>query len=294
MNTQRITPYLWFDTQARAAAQLYVSTFPDSTITDSLVLENTPSGSVEVLTVDIAGYRLRLMSAGPAFSITPAISFMVRCASRDEVDQTWQSLSQGGTALMELGEYPVNERFGWIQDRFGVSWQVMVADPAGQKVVPMLMFTGEQCGRTEEAIQRYSRLLDGSRSGELLRYGPDDAPDREGTVKFASFWLEQQEFAAMDSALTHEFTFTEAVSLELTCQDQDEIDRLWSQLSADPDAEQCGWIKDAYGVSWQITPKILEDMLADEDQEKVVRVTEAFLPMKKLVIADLERAYAGQ
>jgi predicted 3-demethylubiquinone-9 3-methyltransferase (glyoxalase superfamily) len=119
-------------------------------------------------------------------------------------------------------------------------------------------------------------------------------PDREGTIMFTDFKLEGIWLAAMDSARQHDFTFSEAVSLIVNCKDQEEIDYYWEKLSADPKSEQCGWLKDKYGVSWQIVPEDLEEKLRDSDPEKVKRVTQAFLPMKKLIIKDLEEAYDGK
>lgn len=294
MSIQRIVPFLWYDTQAREAAQLYADAFPNSSVEQILTLKDTPSGTVEVFDVMLAGYQIKLMSAGPDFHFTPAVSFAVSCAEPGQVDELWQKLSVGGSVLMELGEHPFSSRYGWLQDRFGFSWQVMVSGvPADSyTIVPTLLFAGDRCGKAEEAINRYTRVFDNSAVGDLVRYEPGEEPERPGTLKFGSFRLEGQEFAAMDSARTHHFTFTEATSFEVDCQTQQEIDYLWERLSADPSAEQCGWLKDSYGVSWQIVPRVLENMLSDSDHDKVVRVTEAFLPMKKLVIADLERAYA--
>jgi predicted 3-demethylubiquinone-9 3-methyltransferase (glyoxalase superfamily) len=108
---------------------------------------------------------------------------------------------------------------------------------------------------------------------------------------FADFMLEKQWFAANDSAHKHNFDFNEAVSLMVNCHTQKEIDYYWKKLSAVPEAEQCGWLKDKYGVSWQIVPDTMEDMLADKDSRRVAFVTQAFLKMKKIDMAELENAY---
>jgi predicted 3-demethylubiquinone-9 3-methyltransferase (glyoxalase superfamily) len=119
-------------------------------------------------------------------------------------------------------------------------------------------------------------------------------PDKEGTVMFSDFSLHGQWFVAMDSAHKHEFQFNEGVSFMVNCDTQEEIDYFWEKLSAEPKFEQCGWIKDKYGVSWQIVPAKLEQMFQSGTPEQVDRMTQAFLPMKKLDIAALERAYAGE
>jgi predicted 3-demethylubiquinone-9 3-methyltransferase (glyoxalase superfamily) len=153
---QAITPFLWFDKEAREAARFYTSVFKGSKIKDSTRLHNTPSGTVEIFTIELLGQEFALMSAGPLFKFNESISFVVHCET------------------------------------------------------------------------------------------------------------------------------------------QHEIDYYWRKLSADPKAEQCGWLKDKYGVSWQIRPRVLDRMLRDKDLRKVARVTEAFLKMKKLDTATLKRAYEGR
>jgi predicted 3-demethylubiquinone-9 3-methyltransferase (glyoxalase superfamily) len=127
----------------------------------------------------------------------------------------------------------------------------------------------------------------------INRYGAGEEPDREGAVRHAVFTLEGQEFAAMDSAHPHGFGFNEAISLMVHCDTQQEIDYYWGKLSADPAAEQCGWLKDKYGLSWQVVPNEMDEMLATNDQAKIARVTEAFLKMKKFDLAKLMEAAEG-
>ncbi|MHB9131781.1 MAG: VOC family protein [Armatimonadota bacterium] len=292
---QKITPFLWFDKEAGEAAQLYTSVFADSKIKETTLLRDTPSGTTKIVSVELYGQEFTLMSAGPLFTFNPSISFLVACPTKDEVERIWGQLSQGGQALMELGEYPFSEKYGWLQDRYGVSWQIMFMGerPVTQRIIPTLMFVGAVCGKAEEAINYYTSVFNNSRINGIVRYGKDQAPDQEGTVVHASFTLEGQEFAAMDSAYEHKFAFNEAISFMVHCAMQDEIDHYWEKLSADPNAEQCGWLKDQFGVSWQIVPTVLPAMLQDPDPQKVSRVTEAFLQMKKFDLATLQRAYEG-
>ena len=290
---QKITPHLWFDTQAKEAADFYASAFPDSKIKSVTTLHNTPSGDCDVVVFDIAGQQFHAISAGPFFKFNPSISFLVSCAAKDEVDALWRELSAGGTALMELGEYPFSDRYGWLQDRYGVSWQLMHNDGRygnPQKITPVLMFTGTQSGHCEEAIRFYASVFRDASVGNILRYEDGDAPDTPGTVKFGQFQLEGQSFAAMDSARAHDFAFNEAISLMVHCETQQEIDHYWARLSADPKAEMCGWLKDRYGLSWQVTATMMEQTLASNDQKKIDRVTQAFLKMKKFDIAKLQEA----
>lgn len=283
---QKITPHLWFDKQAKEAAALYTSLFPNSRIKRQSVLHNTPSGDVDLLSIELSGYELALISAGPLFKFNPSISFLVACATKEQVDSLWNELSKGGNALMELGSYPFSERYGWIQDRYGVSWQLMYGQRQG--ITPVLMFTGGVDGKCEEAIRFYTSVFRNSTTGDIMH-------NQSGDVQFGQFTLEGQSFAAMDGQRQpHNFGFNEAVSLIVNCDDQQEIDYYWERLSADPKAEQCGWLKDRYGVSWQVTPRAMERMLASGSQEQIDRVTKAFLPMKKFDLAKLEEAFRAR
>ena len=297
----RISTHLWFDKEAKEAARLYTSLFKGSKVKDTTTLEGTPSGSVDIVTVDLAGQEFTLLSAGPLFKFTPAVSFLVACASKGEVDETWNVLSKGGSTLMELGSYPHSERYGWLNDRYGLSWQIMfVGDwPVQQKITPVLMFTGDVCGKAESAIDFYASVFQdatagkASRVGNIKRYGSGQEPDREGTVKWAGFTLAGTEFAAMDSARPHPFTFNEAISFMVHCDTQQDIDRYWASLSARPESEQCGWLKDRFGLSWQIVPNAMDDMMKTKDKKALARVTQAFLKMKKFDLKTLDRAFKG-
>lgn len=291
----KITPHLWFDTQAREAAEFYTSAIPDSKVTSVTTLQDTPGGDAEVVSFELSGQPFMAISAGPLFKFNPSVSFLIACQTREEVDRLWETLSEGGKALMPLDSYPFSERYGWTEDRYGFSWQVMYAgdQQVEQKITPTLMYTGDVCGKAEEAVNLYASIFRNSRVGDILRYGKGEEPDKEGTIKYVPFVLEGQQFAAMDSAHGHDFAFNEAVSLLVNCATQEEIDYYWNALSAVPEAEQCGWLKDKYGVSWQITPSAMGEMMSTGTKEQIARVTQAFLPMKKFDIAELQRAYEG-
>ena len=219
---QKIIPNLWFDRQAEEAAEFYASLFKNSKVGEPMragkagfEIHGLPEGTVMTIGFEIEGQRFVGINGGPLFKFTPAISFLVACATKDEVDALWAKLASGGTALMELGEYPFSEWYGWTQDRYGLSWQVMAmgSRKIGQKIIPTLMFVGEQSGKAEAAIRLYTSVFNDSGIGDILRYGKGEEPDREGTIKHAAFTLQGQEFAAMDSAYEHDFTFNEAISL---------------------------------------------------------------------------------
>jgi len=288
---QGITSHLWFDKEAVEAAKFYTSIFKDSRVKSTTTLDNTPSGPVDIVTIELFGQSFTLISAGPLFKFNPSVSFLVACKTKEEAGALWDQLSKGGTVLIELGEYPFSPKYGWTQDRYGLSWQVMFMGEREikQKITPALMFVDNVCGKAEEAIQFYSSVFPESKIGNILRYGQGQEPDKPGTIKHAGFSLASQEFSAMDSARAHNFRFNEAISFIVHCDTQDEIDHYWSKLSAVPAAEQCGWLKDKYGLSWQIVPTIMNELLKGE-QKKTARVTEAFLKMKKFDIETLKQA----
>lgn len=288
---QRITPHLWFDTSARQAAECYTALFPGSEIISATMLHDTPGGDAETVSFTIGGYHFMSISAGPLFQANPSISFMLNIADAEALRGAWGLLADGGEALMPLQAYPFSPLYGWVQDRFGISWQLMLGD-RGPLVVPSLLFTGDVCGRAEEASDFYMSVL-GGRRGTLSRYGEGQPSEDPNHVNYTDFTLAGQRFAAMDSGQAHRFGFNEAVSLMVRCDDQAEIDRVWEQLSAVPEAEQCGWLKDRYGVSWQVVPAQLDEMMATGTPAQIDRVTQAFLPMKKFDVAVLEAAFRG-
>jgi predicted 3-demethylubiquinone-9 3-methyltransferase (glyoxalase superfamily) len=294
----KISPFLWFDSQAEQAAEFYTSLFDGGKIRSvSRFGEGAPAPAGTAMSVDfeLAGQTFIALNGGPLYRFTPAVSFLVACQTQDEVRSLWTRLAADGTPLMELGAYPFSELYGWIQDRYGLSWQVMLFGDlvVRAQITPALMFVGEQCGKAEEAIGFYASVFRNAGVGEISRYGPGEEPDRAGTVKFAGFRLEGREFAAMDSAYPHAFGFNEAVSFLVHCANQAEIDHYWGRLSADPVAERCGWLKDRYGLSWQVVPDLLLTLLGDRDAAKAQRVMQAMLQMKKIDIEGLKRAYDG-
>lgn len=291
----RITPHLWYDKEAVEAAELYSAIFPGSKVTNVSEITDTPSGDCDIVSFELLGQPFQAISAGPHFRFTPAVSFLVRCATPEQVDGFWNELSQDGSALMPLDAYPFSDRYGWTTDRYGLSWQVM-HDARGeidQAIVPTLMFVGDVCGKAEEAAEHYTSIFPESRIEHVDRYGKADEPDQPGTVRHLYLSLDGYKLAAMDSAHEHNFGFNEAISFMVACETQEEIDHYWDALSAVPEAEQCGWLKDGFGLSWQVVPTALEEVLSQGTEEQSARVVQAFLKMKKFEIAELRRAYEG-
>lgn len=292
---QRITPHLWLDKEAVQAAEFYSASFPDAKVTNVSTIKDTPSGDCDIVSFELLGQPFMAISAGPLFRFTPAISFLVRCATPDQVDALWSKLSERGSPLMPLDSYPFSDRYGWTTDRYGLSWQVRhdARGEIGQAIVPSLMFVGDVCGKAEEAVNHYTSVFPESNIDHIQPYGEGEEPDQPGSIRHLYFSLNGYKLAAMDSARDHDFGFSEAISLMVGCDTQDEIDHYWNRLTAIPEAEQCGWLKDRLGVSWQVVPTALDELLSRGTEEEVARVTQAFLQMKKFDIAELRRAYEG-
>ena len=292
---QKIVPHIWFDKEAKEAAAFYASLFENSKVKNITTITGTPSGDCDVVTFDLAGQEFMAISAGPYFKLNPSISFFVVFNNEKEIKAAWNKLVDGGKVLMPYDTYPWARKYGWLQDMYGLSWQLSWSEDhkMAQKITPFLMFTKGVAGKAKEAIETYTRIFPDSKIEMVVPYAKDDG-EKEGFVKLSSFTLDGQNFMVMESSMPHQFTFNEALSFVVNCATQEEIDYYWEKLSAVPEAEQCGWLKDKYGVSWQIVPSVMNEMLASGNKEKVARVTLTFLKMKKFDIETLKRAYEGK
>lgn len=275
-----IYPCLWFDGKAREAAEFYCS-----------VLENTVITSENniVVTFESSGQKFMCLNGGPEFKINPSVSFYIICKSEEEIDRLWEALINGGSALMPLGKYDWSSKYGWVSDRYGVNWQLSYGgvEDVSQKISPVLMFTGDQCGKAEQAFNFYISVFRNSKVKSIARYlkGENDV---EGTIKHAQFYLGNKIFMSMDSSYQHQFSFNEAVSFVVECDTQEEIDYYWERLTEGGEEVQCGWLKDKFGISWQVVPAILGKLMSDPSRAE--RVTAAFLKMKKFDIEKLLNA----
>ncbi|MEJ2615192.1 MAG: VOC family protein [Ignavibacteriaceae bacterium] len=298
-----INPFLWFDNNAEEAVGFYTSIFRDSKVKVTTRYSDAnasgmPKGSVMTISFDLFGQPFVALNGGPVFKFNPSVSFIVNCKTDDDVRDLWDKLSKGGTALMPLDKYPFSDMYGWIQDKYGLSWQLIKATGEfKQIIIPSLMFVGNVKGKAEEAINLYTSVFSSvskndSKVLSTYRYDADQKPEKEGTIMFADFKLDGQIFAAMDSAREHNFSFNESISFVVNCDDQKELDHFWDKLSedGDPKAQMCGWLKDKYGLSWQIIPTILGELLSSKESGKPQRVMQKVLQMKKLDIETLRRA----
>jgi predicted 3-demethylubiquinone-9 3-methyltransferase (glyoxalase superfamily) len=295
---QKITPFLWFDTQAEEAINFYISVFKNSTTGKMAHYDEAgarasgqPAGSVMTASFQLNGQDFVALNGGPIFKLNPSISFFANSKDESEVVELYEKLSPGGTVLMPLDKYPFSDKYAWVQDKYGVSWQLILSmGEIKQRIVPSMMFVGNMCGKAEEAINFYTSIFKNSDVGTIFRYGANQEPDKEGTIAFADFSLMGEWFAAMDSAHQHNFSFNEAISFVVNCETQDEIDYYWNKLVEGGQESVCGWLKDKFGVSWQIVPAKLSQLLSDPDPQKSQRVMQSMLQMKKIDLPTLQKA----
>jgi predicted 3-demethylubiquinone-9 3-methyltransferase (glyoxalase superfamily) len=295
----RVIPNFWFDGQAEQVAKFYTSLFKNSKVGHIAYYADAGKeihghNAGDVLTVEfqLENMRFIALNGGPQFKVNPSISFLVRCETGEEVDDLWQKLSNEGEILMPLDLYPFSRRYGWLKDKFGISWQIALNEQKFvQKITPALMFTQSHVGQAEDAMNFYTSVFPNSRIGTIMRYTAGQEPDTEDNIMYGEFTLLGDDLAATDSARDHDFSFNEAISLMIECDTQEEIDIYWEKLSAVPKAEVCGWLKDKYGISWQIVPTSLGKMMTEGTPKQVEEVTTAFMKMGKLDTSKLEKIY---
>jgi predicted 3-demethylubiquinone-9 3-methyltransferase (glyoxalase superfamily) len=278
---EKITPCLWFNGTGKEAASLYCSIFDNTKIA---------SQSPIVTEINISGYSITLLDGGPMYQPNASISLYYTCDSEQEFNRIWNAFSKEGTVLMPLGKYPWSEKYGWINDKYGISWQLALGktSEAGQKIIPCLLFTGKQYGRAAEAIAHYANIFKTPQADSLVRYSLNELPDTEGKVKNAQITLNDHKFMFMESAKLPSFTFSEGVSLTIHCKTQEEIDYYWARLTESGEESMCGWLKDKFGVSWQIIPTILGKLLSDPATGG--KAAQAFMAMRKLNIEQIVQA----
>lgn len=295
-----IKPHIWFDQdKAKEAAEFYATLMPNSAV-NYVSRFPMPGGECEVAEFTFAGQPFLGISAGKGLQIEPSISFMINFdPSRDpdaakHIDEVWAKLSDGGKVMMPLDRYPFSERYGWLADKYGVSWQLILTKPDGEErpvIVPSMLFTGDVAGKAAEAIEFYCSIFKDGKSGNIAPRPTDMGPDKAGTLMYGDFYIDSTWLAAMDSAHPHGFAFNDAVSLLIPCETQEEIDYYWAALTAGGAPGQCGWLKDKFGVSWQVASTVMFDALKNGSAEQIGRITSTFMGMKKVDVAALQQAY---
>jgi predicted 3-demethylubiquinone-9 3-methyltransferase (glyoxalase superfamily) len=275
-----IYPCLWFNRQAKEAAELYCSVFKNSKITEENPL---------VVMWELNGLKVMGLNGGPMFKMNPSISLFVLCETIEETDEVWNKLIEGGKAMIDIGKHPWSERYGWLQDKFGFTWQISVVNNKGDKmrITPSFLFTDKYFGKAEAAVKLYTSIFKNSKVDMMMHYPKGDA--NEGKVLYSEFKLDNYQLIAMDGPGAHKYHFDEGVSLVIECDTQKEIDYYWEKLLANGGKEdRCGWLKDQFGVSWQVVPKVLRKLMSDPSRRE--RVTAAFMKMVKFNIKELENA----
>jgi predicted 3-demethylubiquinone-9 3-methyltransferase (glyoxalase superfamily) len=250
-------------------------------------------GSAFVVSFQLEGQNFTAMNAGPHFKLNESISLFAYCESDEKIEKVYKKLCEGGKILFPLDKYDWSPRYAWVVDKFGLSWQLDVEKiNSSQKILPALLFVNEKAQRVKEAAAFYGSFFPNSKIMMESPYNKSTGLP-EGTLLFAQFKISDYLFNAMSGGtIKHEFDFNEAFSFVVDCKDQEEVDYYWNKLTSDGGEESmCAWLKDKFGVSWQIVPKVLIEMLGDKNPLKAQKAMQAMLQMKKIIIKDLEKAY---
>lgn len=296
MKAHKITPCLWFDRNAEEAVRFYTNLFEESEMgkmsrygKEGYEQHGMPEGTVLTATFSLAGKPFLALNGGPHYKFSPAVSFFVVCERMEELEQLWNGLKDRGMVMMELDKYEWSEKYGFLTDRYGVSWQLSYGkiSDTGQKISTSYMFIGDKLGRAEEAVHFYASVFPDTKIDGVLKF-PEEEGELAGKVQHAQFRMLGETFMVMENALQHEFSITPAISQMIECETQDEIDHYWEKLSDGGREEQCGWLQDKFGISWQVVPAMLGKNM--EDPEKAKKLTAAFMPMKKMDIKILQEA----
>jgi predicted 3-demethylubiquinone-9 3-methyltransferase (glyoxalase superfamily) len=277
---KEIFPCLWFDNNAGEAAELYTRVFGNSEI----ISEN---GLVTMLS--LSGQRFMLLNGGPYFTITPSISFYAIFDEKEDVISAWNMLIDGGSVMMSLNSYDWSDQYGWLTDKYGVSWQLSHHKNTefGRRFIPVLMFSGKRNGMAMQAMNHYMSVFRNSSVHYIMKY-PAGMNEIEDTIQHGQFLINNQLFMCMDSHIKHDFDFNEGVSFYVECGDQAEIDYFWGRLSEGGEEGRCGWLKDRFGISWQVVPEVLNSLMSDPSRS--ARVRDAFMSMNKFNIEKLLNA----
>ncbi|MHA8059853.1 VOC family protein [Aquirufa beregesia] len=276
--TSSIQTCLWFKQTAQEAREFYQSIFEDFVV---------QSENPMVSSVRIHGRNFTFLGGAKHVSFNPSISFFLIFHSKEELEKKWHALSNEGKTLMELNSYPWSSQYGWCEDTNGISWQLMIHDTLPDKIIPALLFTQHNNGKAEKAIQYYTSLIPHSQINLLDRYVKGSG-DEEGNIQHAQFLLAGQTFIAFESSYMHQFIFNDAISFVITCQNQAEIDFYWDSFIRDGGSpSKCGWLKDPFGVSWQIIPENMGRLMRNSNNSTFMNV---FMNMEKIDINALENA----
>lgn len=274
-----ITTCIWCNGNAKEMAKYYCAIFPDARF-------DTQNDVVS--TFRIGGSSLMTLNGGPQFKPNPSVSFYVTIENEEDLRYVWNGLSLDGKTMMPLDQYPWSPLYGWVQDQFGVSWQLTLGkiSEVGKGVVPFLMFSDKQQGKAEEAITFYQSLMPPEKTPMIVRYEPGQVKI-DATVVHSRFYIGQNLFMAIDGGMPQPFNFDEGVSFVIHCNSQEEVDYYWDKITAKGKEGMCGWCSDEFGVAWQVVPVQLVQLLKNPDVAP--KVFPNLMKMQKIVIDALDK-----
>ncbi len=288
----KLIPHLWYNKEALEAATFYCSCIPNSAVLNRGIIPDTPSGDAELVEFTLAGRTVMAISAGPNFRFNPSNSLMVTFSSKEALIAAWNQLKVGGEEMMPLDSYPFSPLYGWTTDRYGLSWQLGLDPEANYEadLRPCLLFSNKVCGQAEAAAELYTSIFSPSVIELVSYYQPEEKVSPEAKVNYLGLQVLDLPLALMDNGYPADFQFNEAFSLLISCEDQAEIDYYWSKLSAVPEAEECGWLKDRFGVSWQVSAEGMSEIIFTQDRSSLQALVKVLLEMKKLDVKALYEA----
>lgn len=277
---------LWFNGKVEEAADFYLNLFQETKRNRTLYFVEDAHGTTgDILTISLTldNQEFVLLNGGPDFVMTPAISYVINCTDAGHLKRIWEELSKDGEMLMDLDNLPGVGLFGWLNDKYGVSWQLKVGD-GKEKITPCFMFANNLYGKAKDAMETWIQYF---HNGSIL----SQSTDNDGNLTIGEFELFGQHFLAMDSAMNHDFTFSMANSFYVYCEDQNEIDNLWDTVTKDGEEYPCGWMMDKFGVPWQTVARDMDDLIDIKEPKKALAVTKELYKMKKIDINLLRKVY---
>lgn len=254
-----IYPCIWVEKPPKEVFDFYQSVFDNSGIDQDY--EMVVYGRLE-------NSAFMILGGNNNYRPNSSISFMVMSKDKEKTDRYYQALIKGGSALMPLDSYEWSSHYGWVIDKYGISWQLYTEDDhADEKstgsIVPTLMFANEQQGRCREALEHYRQIFPSMRIDGILDY---PSGEFAGQVMHTQFKIQDFTLMAMDSGVPQTFSFNDTISLTLLCKDQGGVDYYWDRLLKEGNAIQCGWLVDKFGIRWQVVPDGMDKLLFEHPQ----------------------------
>lgn len=281
---QTIIPHLWYDTQAKEAIAVYTSLFEDSEVKWRHQLTGKSAETVDVISFRLANLELLAIGAKSTAKLNESLSLLVTVNNRTELEALYQELSQGGRLLLPLDSYDFSPYYVWLEDRFGLSWQLSLDENQTTKyhLAICFLFSQEQVGLAEPFLKKYQALFQKASIEAVSYYKEGEMPNPAAKVRSGKLTIDDQSLVVMDHGYGGESCFTEAFSLIVYVDSQKESDAYYEALSHVPEAESCGWVEDEFGLSWQIVPRLLLEAYADRDEKSLSAINTKLLTKKRL------------